>query len=142
MRPDLPLTASSASALAAFTSNFTPACLLKRSSARCEAAFQLPSTAPVLQPTRRSSACSARGKPSLLLFGEPRFLRGSGLVLFDLFDLLGSNAGFLRRLGRRSRPRLFRLLRTLSGKAGLLLLCQPRFIYRRPACLFGSDLLQ
>ena len=39
-----------------------PACLLNRSSDRCDAAFQLPSTAPVLQPTRRNSACSDRGR--------------------------------------------------------------------------------
>jgi len=52
----LRLTASSASTLATLTSSFMPACLLNRSSARCDAVFQLPSTEPVLQPTRRNSA--------------------------------------------------------------------------------------
>jgi hypothetical protein len=53
--------ASSASRLATLTSSFMPACLLNSASDFCAAAFQLPSTAPVLQPTRRSSACSSRG---------------------------------------------------------------------------------
>ena len=58
----LPLTGSSASTLATLTSIFRPACLLNRSSERCDAAFQLPSTAPVLQPTRFNSTCKERGK--------------------------------------------------------------------------------
>ena len=57
------LTASSASTLATLTSSFTPACLLNRSSERCEAAFQLPSI-------RR--CCSRPGAIRIAVNGEDR----------------------------------------------------------------------
>src|SRR6478736_917212 len=105
MRPVLPLRASSASTLAVLTSSFMPACLLKRSSAFCDTAFQLPSAVPVLQPTRRSSACNAR------------LLSGGGLLLLDLLGLHGSEPDLL----------LLGLARSL-GRSRLLLLDQLRLL--------------
>jgi hypothetical protein len=60
MRSGLVLIASRASRLASFTSSFIPACLLNSSSERRDADVHSPSTAPVRQPTRRSSTCRER----------------------------------------------------------------------------------
>src|SRR5207237_1678953 len=54
-RPGFAFSASSASTLASFASNWVPAYLLNSVSERCDAAFQSPSAAADRQPTRRSS---------------------------------------------------------------------------------------
>ena len=57
-RPGLVFTASSISGLVSLTSNFVPACLLNKVSARCEVGSQSPVAAASRHPTRRNSNCS------------------------------------------------------------------------------------
>jgi len=60
IRAGLLRTASTASRLATFTSSLVPAFLLNRPSDRAAALLQLPSMAPLMQPTRRNSIINRR----------------------------------------------------------------------------------